>query len=157
MKNKKDNIQTTLGKGREVKNWSEAMNWLKERIFRKIKDQVSGTRRREMVARALSFSQTNKDSLIIIGDTKRDVIIMAYNKEFMTVDISSKFWHCNQKIIRKILNKEIKNKEDAKSTAEEFIHILTTLIFNFVEIINRKKEVKPSVKTEEKVADTNPI
>ncbi len=136
-----------IGKGREIKNWEQALKWFRKRIAQKISNVVSG-RKKDMVSRALSFSQLNKDSLVIIGDTRKDTITMAYKEKFMVTDISSKFLHLNQGVIRKTLLKQIKNPVVAKENCEEFIHIFNTLLFNFISIINKKEEV---VKTEKKV------
>ena len=129
-------------KGIEIKSLKHAKAWFRERIYQNIKDKVSGLRRREMVTRALVFSKSNADSLMIMGDPKRDLIIMAYNNEFMVTDIKSKFLHMNQQIIKKNLTKDFKGltEEQINYTRAEFNNIFKTLLFNFIEIINNKQE-----------------
>jgi predicted Mrr-cat superfamily restriction endonuclease len=127
---------------RQLNTFKQAKAYFKETIFKGLKDKVTGQYRRNLVANALSFSRTHKDCLVITADTNRDLITMGYNDKFITVDIKSEFLHTNQKVIRKILNKELKDEEETKETRQEFIQILNSLIFNFIEIINKPKEIK---------------
>lgn len=127
---------------REISTTAQRAAYFKERIFHKLKDKFrekGGTWKKEITARALSFSRVNKDCLVIIGDTKRDLITIAYNGHFMTTDIKSKFFHLNQKIIRKVLQKEVHDEEKSKMVVREFINILNTLLINFINIINKPK------------------
>lgn len=139
-------------KGFEVKTLKQGLAWFKERVLKKIASQVKGARNQDMVARALVFSKVNTDSLVIIGDTKKDTIIMAYNNEFMVTDIKSKFLHLNQRIIRKVLNKEYKNMSDeqVKDTKAEFIHVLNNLLIHFIEQVINKPKVAEEVENNKK-------
>uniref|UniRef100_A0A6H1ZFL8 Uncharacterized protein n=1 Tax=viral metagenome TaxID=1070528 RepID=A0A6H1ZFL8_9ZZZZ len=111
---------------------------LKDRIIETIKSKVKGQRRRDIIAKALVFSKENKNSFVIIGDTKKDIISIAYNDKFMTTDIKSPIFRCNTHIIRRFLLKEFEGTEEGQKIVREFMGIFQTLILNFVRIINKK-------------------
>ena len=127
-------------KGREIMSFGEAKAWFKNRVYQNIKDKITGQRNKEITTRALVFSKSNADCLVIVGDTKSDKITMAYNNEFMVTDIKSKFMHLNQKIIRKNLTMDFKGltEDQINETRAEFNNIFRSLLFNFISIINSK-------------------
>jgi len=149
------NFKKANKEGRDVSTYKAGAALFKERILKKIKDTVKGLRRREMVARALSFSRVNRESLVIIGDTKKDTLILAYNEKFMTVDIQSKFLHLNHHVIDKAINKKFEGltDEQKKETIYEFTNVMRTAIMNFIEHIN--EPIKPKVVLEKTKDQTN--
>ena len=130
-------------KGTVVSDYQSGFNLYKNIIYRKIKKLLPGERARELTARALAFSQTNKDHFVIIGDAAKDKLYLSYGKKFMTIDISSKFLHLNQKIIKRILTKDFENsaigKKMATESIQEFTHVLYQAVFSFIEHINHKE------------------
>ena len=149
---KKDTPEGIQQKGFEVKTLKQAMGWWKDRISKNISKVVKGSRNRDMVARALVFSKSNTDSFVILGDTKKDTIIMAYNNEFMVTDIKSKFLHLNQGILKKVLLKNYGKltPEQVKDTKVEFIHVLNNLIVHFIENVVNKPKVANTINQEKK-------
>ena len=122
----------------DVSTLSKARAYFFQRILKGLKNKVKGLWARELTARALSFSRVNRESLVIIGDTRKDTLILAYNEKFMTIDIRSKFLHINQRVIRKCLLKQYDglNDQQKRETAEEFTHILRSAVYQFIEHVN---------------------
>jgi len=136
-------------KGQEIKSIEQAEQWWLKRIYNKITSQLKNRRDRIFTARALTFSKAIPDSLVILGDTKKDKIIMAYGKEFMVADIKSKFLHLNQKILYKVINKDYSGltDEQIKDTKIEFGRVIINLLANFIEnVVNKKVEIKTNKK-----------
>ena len=128
------------GKGSMVSDYATGFRLFKEIIYRKIKSKLPGTRARELTARALAFSQTNKDHFVIIGDGQKDKLYFSYREKFMEIDISSEFLHLNQQIIKKVITKDFTDKKEAEERVQEFMGILQTGIYNFINYLNKQED-----------------
>lgn len=148
--NKKDRPKGMTNKGVEMKTLKQGLAWFKDRILKQIVSKVKGQRNQDMVARALVFSKVNTDSLVIIGDIRKDTITFSYGDKFMQTQIQSKFLHLNQKVIKRNLTKDFEglNERQIKETRIEFSHIFQHLLFNFIEIICQKKDIDKQKNTE---------
>lgn len=127
---------------RQLNTFKQAAAYFKETIFRGLKDKIDGLRRRTVVANALSFSRTNKDCLVIIGDTKKDDIVIAYNGHYAVTKIVSKFFKKGQKIIKSIVFRTEENEEVAERKVDEFLAVIDAFMYNFSSQINKRSDNK---------------
>jgi hypothetical protein len=125
---------------RQLNTFKQAKAYFKETIFRGLKDKIAGLRRRNVVANALSFSRTNKDCLVIIGDTKKDDIVLAYNGSYAVTKVVSKYFKTGQKIIKSIVFRTEKDEQVAEHKVSEFLGVLDAFLYNFSKTINQEKD-----------------
>ncbi len=133
---------------RQLNTFKQAKAYFKETIFKGLKDKVDGLRRRSVVANALSFSRTNKDCLVIIADTKKDDIVIAYNGHYAVTKVVSKYFKAGQKIIKSIVYRTEKDEQVAEHKVSEFLQVIDAFLFNFSSQINKRSDnTNPNNKT----------
>lgn len=133
---------------RQLNTFKQAAAYFKETIYKGLKDKVDGLRRRNVVANALSFSRTNKDCLVIIGDTKKDDIVLAYNGSYAVTKVVSKYFRAGQKIIKSIVFRTEKDEQVAEHKVSEFLGIIDAFLYNFSSQINKRSNNTNQNKTQ---------
>jgi len=134
---------------RQLNTFRQAKAYFTETIYRGLKDKIAGLRRRNVVANALSFSRTNKDCLVIIGDTKKDDIVLAYNGSYAVTKVVSKYFRAGQKIIKSIVFRTEKDEQVAEHKVSEFLQVIDAFLYQFSENLNEKKDEPGNNTTEQ--------
>lgn len=131
-----------LPEGKKITTVKQAQAQFKESILRRLKDKITGQRRRMVTANALSFSRTHKDVLVIIADPKKDDIILAYNNHYAVTKVVSKYFRRGQKIIKHLINRTERDEKMADKKVNEFLAILDAFLYKFSLKINESKVVQ---------------